>query len=356
MTTSPSATTTPSPRQAASLPQAARTMHAQQSAHCNDVDEQAALLNGWNQQYEQLSCGAFKGSVSTMQIGPIQLIHEFTNQALHQTGALSAGAIAIGLPNDLPGTAMFCGQTCHDKQALIFSGDAPFEFVSPGTTRMLDVVIQEQDLQHYVTHDEMQALHTGLQKPHPLAISPLAREQFLGVCADVQQWLAPSVESAPEQTPNSNAPLQSHSPLYAQQHQAMERDMGQAVATLLLDGVLANMPDDSISYQRRAEIVRQTRERVMSSPAEETVTVEQLCQELGISRRALQYSFTQVLGISPLAYLRAMRLNGARRAIKHSTSVADAATAWGFWHFGRFSQDYKALFGELPSQTFKRFH
>jgi AraC family ethanolamine operon transcriptional activator len=27
---------------------------------------------------------------------------------------------------------------------------------------------------------------------------------------------------------------------------------------------------------------------------------------------------------------------------------------FGFWHAGRFSQDYKALFGESPSETLKK--
>ena len=32
-------------------------------------------------------------------------------------------------------------------------------------------------------------------------------------------------------------------------------------------------------------------------------------------------------------------------------TVADIAARWGFWHMGHFSQDYKALFGETPTQT-----
>ena len=36
-----------------------------------------------------------------------------------------------------------------------------------------------------------------------------------------------------------------------------------------------------------------------------------------MSRRALQVSFQDVLGVSPLAYLRLIRLNGARQALLH---------------------------------------
>ena len=40
------------------------------------------------------------------------------------------------------------------------------------------------------------------------------------------------------------------------------------------------------------------------------ITVADLCVELGVSRRTLQYSFQQVLGLNPVRYLRALRLNG----------------------------------------------
>lgn len=32
-------------------------------------------------------------------------------------------------------------------------------------------------------------------------------------------------------------------------------------------------------------------------------------------------------------------------------SVTDFATKWGFFHLGRFSQQYRQRFGILPSQT-----
>jgi AraC family ethanolamine operon transcriptional activator len=39
--------------------------------------------------------------------------------------------------------------------------------------------------------------------------------------------------------------------------------------------------------------------------------------------------------------------------MRHARSVSEAATRWGFWHFGRFAREYRAMFGELPSETLK---
>jgi AraC family ethanolamine operon transcriptional activator len=43
-----------------------------------------------------------------------------------------------------------------------------------------------------------------------------------------------------------------------------------------------------------------------------------------------------------------------RSALRDAASVTEAATCFGFWHFGNFAHDYRALFGELPSETFRR--
>jgi AraC family ethanolamine operon transcriptional activator len=34
-------------------------------------------------------------------------------------------------------------------------------------------------------------------------------------------------------------------------------------------------------------------------------------------------------------------------------TIQDIASHWGFWHLSQFAQDYKHLFGELPSATLK---
>ncbi|MBQ0922131.1 AraC family transcriptional regulator, partial [Hydrogenophaga aromaticivorans] len=69
--------------------------------------------------------------------------------------------------------------------------------------------------------------------------------------------------------------------------------------------------------------------------------------------RALQYAFEEVMQISPVTYLRAMRLNQVRSELRQNRAapVGDVAARWGFWHPSRFASDYKALFGELPSAT-----
>jgi AraC-like DNA-binding protein len=86
--------------------------------------------------------------------------------------------------------------------------------------------------------------------------------------------------------------------------------------------------------------------------------VEDLCAALGVSERTLEYAFANIVRMSPVAYLRRLRLHRVRQALRSatrgSTTVSIEALNAGFSHFGEFSRAYKDCFGELPSETLRR--
>jgi AraC-like DNA-binding protein len=98
--------------------------------------------------------------------------------------------------------------------------------------------------------------------------------------------------------------------------------------------------------------------RMVAGSADSPPSVEELCLRLRTSRRTLQNSFRQVADATPVHYLRCVRLNAVRRQLMSTRavdlSVAQAAADRGFSHLSHFAERYKALFGELPSQTMRR--
>lgn len=111
-----------------------------------------------------------------------------------------------------------------------------------------------------------------------------------------------------------------------------------------------------VSPSTRTYIVEKSCEFFARHLQDENIGVLDLCNHLRISRRTLQYSFEDVLGMTPLNYIRTVRLNIARKLLMRSPfeTIQGAALDAGFSHLGRFSKYYQEFFGELPSQTVGR--
>lgn len=88
----------------------------------------------------------------------------------------------------------------------------------------------------------------------------------------------------------------------------------------------------------------------------EVISIGQICSYAATSERTLEYAFREYCGVTPKAYLNARRLSEFRMALRapDSNSVADVAGAFGYWHMGKLAGDYRAVFGELPSETILR--
>ncbi|ANL51050.1 AraC family transcriptional regulator protein (plasmid) [Rhizobium phaseoli] len=84
------------------------------------------------------------------------------------------------------------------------------------------------------------------------------------------------------------------------------------------------------------------------------ITMQTVADAAGVSIRALEKGFHTFKQTTPAAYLRAMRLRAVRQDLLdpfNQHSVSEVCLKWGFFHFGRFSATYRAVYGENPSET-----
>jgi AraC-like DNA-binding protein len=89
----------------------------------------------------------------------------------------------------------------------------------------------------------------------------------------------------------------------------------------------------------------------------EPITIEKLADVTSASASSIFYHFRRTRGQSPMAFLKAIRLQHARRMLASTVtpqSVTDTAVACGFSNLGHFARDYFERFGERPSDTLKR--
>ena len=98
-------------------------------------------------------------------------------------------------------------------------------------------------------------------------------------------------------------------------------------------------------------------EEVFAEAESRPLYLESLSEALGVPERTLRLVFTEQYGAGPTRVLRCRRLCQAHRALLHAPAgarVAEIAGRCGFWHLGLFSSEYRALLGELPSETLRR--
>jgi AraC-like DNA-binding protein len=84
-------------------------------------------------------------------------------------------------------------------------------------------------------------------------------------------------------------------------------------------------------------------------------SITELCLIAHVSERRLREAFTQEFDLPPSRFLRTWALDEAHRRLRtgngRSETVTDIAVALGFHHLGRFSGQYKQIYGECPSTT-----
>jgi AraC-like DNA-binding protein len=134
---------------------------------------------------------------------------------------------------------------------------------------------------------------------------------------------------------------------------------GRAVESALLSGLLeAHRHDyDSLLGRRRAAPrPRHMRlaESYIEAHLDQPLTLEDIAAAAGVSPRGLQLAFRQHRGTTPLGFWRDLRLARAHGdLVAGAGSVTEVALRWGFAHFGRFSENYRAHYGLSPRDTLR---
>ena len=242
----------------------------------------------------------------------------------------------FGIPLCREGTGRVDANVIGDHALAVRPGGVEFELITPADYEFFGIVVNGDMLRQYAAEVE----HLGLTDTVPhAAVVPVDGGHKVQLCVSLRRMLDDGA--------------------------ALDVPLSGFARSNLQASVLAALFDlcspehafqPAVASQRRQAIVSDARGYVLAN-RDRPVGVPELCEQLHVSRRTLQYCFQDVLGMSPAAYLRAIRLNGARRDLcdgGRTHSVKDVAAAWGFWHLSQFATDYRRLFGVRPSETLQR--
>lgn len=86
----------------------------------------------------------------------------------------------------------------------------------------------------------------------------------------------------------------------------------------------------------------------LSSRLSESVTIEDMAAQVGMSRAVLHRKFKQATRMTPIQFVKSMRLNNAAMKIAGGMNVNEAAMQVGYVSSSQFSREFKRMYGQSP--------
>ena len=294
-----------------------------------DPDVMSVAIQQGALEHVQLQPGFFKGQIAHTASADSRVDWGAYTLSLLARGDLSADMVTIAVAVQGQGDWRVHGRDAMSGDIVVFPERGELLAVLPPQAQWLSVQIPRERLQA-----------AGLSLRHGFGgrLSVGQSPELQSALAELRPVLAPSPALA------------------AHDAQAVAHAHDQLIASLLMQLARHSPGGDAgapLSPGERWHVVRRA-EQYLEECGEPSVRIEDLCTAACTSLSRLERAFRETFGVGPRRYLTLRRLAAVRRELLRrgpDTSVTEVATRWGFFHLGRFSQDYKALFGEMPSLT-----
>lgn len=136
---------------------------------------------------------------------------------------------------------------------------------------------------------------------------------------------------------------------------ASERKLEDWIISTMLD---CWMPPQAGEEQSNAPSYLVSAVEYIEAHFDHPLTIDDVARHSRVSARMLQMSFRKFKGVTPMSFLKTVRLERARAALQSGAqsrgTVTRVALEHGFAHLGQFAIEYKQRFGESPSETLQR--
>lgn len=130
-------------------------------------------------------------------------------------------------------------------------------------------------------------------------------------------------------------------------------DMAVLAETRLRELCYAVLKGEAGAFARQAFSVGNAMGRsiaYVSSNLDKTIVIDDLADRAGMSRAVFHRKFKQATTMSPIQFVKTMRLNKAAMKISEGISVSQAALEVGYASPSQFSREFKRLYGQSPRQ------
>jgi AraC family transcriptional regulator, ethanolamine operon transcriptional activator len=303
---------------------------------CVDASELSSQMPGWGFEFTQLSPGALTANGGMLALNYVLVGQLTLDQSLLRRGHGPHGSVAVLIPGSASSQAFVRGRRLEPTQCIAMADGASLEMITHRDYVDVALAVDLHALRGQSQWLSECALATScgswVARPGPLWINRMRH---------TVRWLFTAIRQYPQAIgrPDIRASL-------ADQFVVAMADFGSEPAD-------AERPTRDARVQQRIAVER-AREYIRGKLAE-PLPLSELCRYAHVQARSLEYGFREITGLSPIAYVKSLRLNAVRRHLSRSDaaeqSISEIALDHGFWHLSQFAADYRKFFGETPTST-----
>lgn len=298
---------------------------------CNDADEMGEKSAYWAYRHKQFGKGRFHGKIFATNTARLQLSVTSRAPGIFITGGIPRGATVISFPLSKTSLPIYRGHPLEDDQAVALKSDEELEFLSKTPFTMLTVAVSSDFLERKVLEI------TG---------KPLADLRF-------QERLSLMKPGRTRRTDRLMSLLTSHWGKVG----TIDEGVAETFEDQVLESLFLGVSHPGCEKEHAQRILQaKTAEEFIRANLKRPISMSDLTRVTGASERTLYLGFKERYGSSPASFVLMMKLNEVRNELltgNANVSITNIAMRWGFFHLGRFAEQYQRLFGELPSETLR---
>lgn len=302
----------------------------------NFEDIEAAVTNA-DVHFLRIGSGPSSGGVTRVALDKATLQLGWESGSHITFGGSDPRLCYILIPLPCHGERAWNGQAVDGRQFVFYWPGAEHHGRILGGNRWALISLGAEDFARHLRALKKEELKPTASKRRLIIPTPLATQALRGALERVQH----AAMTRPDVLAGEEA------------RRAMEQSLLTEVVRAIRSGQ-SEWPEGEEPPRRR---ILGTAAEFLRERLDHPIYIAELCEATGVSERTLRNAFQETYGMSPMRYLNLWRLHRARKALRDADpaqrTVTRIATGLGLWEMGRFAGEYRALFGETPSQTLR---
>jgi len=304
----------------------------------SDFDDFADSIRGIAGRFVPTARSETDWWVDVSNLGRVDVQQLQIGGAATYAGDGTPNTFTLGVPMTDPKRIRIDGHALESNSLIYLKRDQPFTFASRQATRWAGVTIRLRESSANAELFDAEQVMASIDSTRRASSEPRALDRLrqivgrIGAADDSVRFLDPAASGSAEEE--------------------------------VLSAVLEVVETSTATLEKHVGRPQMSRARViartldfMNAEQGKPLFIDDLCRVTQVSERTLRNVFQEYFGVGPIRLLKVRQLLEIRAALLaggQQDTVARIAARFGVWDFSLFARNYKALYGESPSETLRR--